>query len=160
MKLDKLAKTLLALTAASLTLQFGTGCDEKKPEAPAAATPAPAPQAKAPVAAASPDTTVSSTFVQTADGKSARLIEMAVTDNGYEPAKLQVVKGQPLLLRITRKTDNTCATEILIQDSDVNVKLPLNQTVDVAYTPTKSGEIKFGCAMDKMVSGVLVVEEA
>lgn len=160
MKLDKLAKTLLALTAASLTLQFGTGCDEKTAPgetAPTAAATAPA--AAKPTAAPS-ETAVSSTFVQTPDGKSARLIEMAVTDNGYEPSKITVVRGQPVVFRITRKTDNTCATEILITDSDVNVKLPLNQTVDVPYTPTKTGEIKFGCAMDKMISGVLLVEEA
>lgn len=158
MKLAKLAKTLLALTAASLTLQFGVGCAEKKPHTAAPPTPeaAAAPRAAAPAT----DSAVTSTFVKTADGQDARLIEMTVTDRGYEPGRITVTQGQPLLFRITRKTDNTCATEILIQDSDVNVKLPLNQTVDVPYTPSKTGEIKFGCAMDKMISGVLIVEAA
>jgi hypothetical protein len=28
----------------------------------------------------------------------------------------------------------------------------------VNYTPTKSGEVKFGCAMGMMIGGVLTVE--
>jgi len=38
------------------------------------------------------------------------------------------------------------------------VPLPLNKAVEVAWTPTKAGKVKFGCAMDMMVSGVLLVE--
>jgi hypothetical protein len=30
--------------------------------------------------------------------------------------------------------------------------------VEVPFTPTKSGELKHGCAMGKMVGGVLSVE--
>ena len=157
MKVAKLAKSLLALTAAGLTLQYGTGCDEKTPSTPPAPVVAAAPAAEA---AAPPDTSVSSTFVQTPDGGSARLIEMAVTEEGYVPARLTAVRGQPLLLRITRKTDSTCAVDLLIADTDINVKLPLNEPVEVAWTPNRSGEIKFGCSMDKMISGVLLVEDA
>jgi hypothetical protein len=30
--------------------------------------------------------------------------------------------------------------------------------VRVSFTPEKSGQLKFGCAMDKMISGTITVE--
>jgi plastocyanin len=84
-------------------------------------------------------------------------IEMKVTNKGFEPENLTVTKGQPVTLVITRVTEKTCATEIVIDELGVNTKLPLNQAVNVTFTPTKSGELKYGCAMGKMIGGVLKV---
>lgn len=85
-------------------------------------------------------------------------ISMSVTEDGFEPAKVTVKKGQPVKLVVTRKTEKTCATEIVIDDPPVRAKLPLNEPVTVAFTPKKSGQLKYGCGMDKMVGGVIVVE--
>jgi plastocyanin domain-containing protein len=85
-------------------------------------------------------------------------VAMAVTEKGFEPATVQVKKGEPVTLLITRKTDKTCATEIVIDEHKVNAKLPLDKEVKVTFTPKKSGELKYGCAMDKMIGGVLRVE--
>jgi plastocyanin domain-containing protein len=82
---------------------------------------------------------------------------MAVTDRGFEPQNLRVKKGEPVTLIITRKTEATCATEIVIDEHKINAKLPLNQPVTVTFTPTKSGELKYGCAMKKMIGGVIKV---
>jgi plastocyanin domain-containing protein len=60
-------------------------------------------------------------------------------------------------LLVTRRTDRTCATEIVIPDAGVNQKLPLNQTVVVELTPAKSGTLKYACAMGH-IGGVLVVD--
>jgi len=87
-----------------------------------------------------------------------RVVELKVTENGFEPTPVTVKKGEPLVLKVTRTTDKTCATEILISDTEINVPLPLNQPVEVRYTPNKSGQIRYGCAMGMMVAGVLVVE--
>ncbi len=87
-----------------------------------------------------------------------RRVELKVTEDGFEPSPVSVKKGEPLVLQVTRTTDKTCATEILIDGTDINVPLPLNQAVEVRYTPSKSGQIRYGCAMGMMVSGVLVVE--
>ncbi|MDP2276362.1 MAG: hypothetical protein Q8K32_36825 [Archangium sp.] len=35
---------------------------------------------------------------------------------------------------------------------------PLNQAVEVARMPTNAGAVKFGCAMETMIGGVLLVE--
>ena len=39
----------------------------------------------------------------------------------------------------------------------VRAKLPLNQAVTVTFTPQKSGKLKYGCAMQKMIGGVITV---
>jgi plastocyanin domain-containing protein len=84
-------------------------------------------------------------------------IEVSVTGEGFVPSSIKVKAGQPVTLVVTRKTDRTCATEIVIKDQGINQKLPLNQPVTVQFTPRKSGQIRYACGMD-MISGVVVVE--
>jgi len=55
-----------------------------------------------------------------------------------------------------RKTDETCAKEVVIKDYSINRKLPLNEPVTVEFTPRK-GEFAFACGMD-MIKGKLIVE--
>ncbi len=86
-------------------------------------------------------------------------VELAVTDKGFEPTRIPAKAGVPLILAITRKTDATCAKEILFQGQEAKTDLPLNQTVKVTYTPKVSGEVKFGCAMGMMIGGVLAVTD-
>jgi plastocyanin domain-containing protein len=88
---------------------------------------------------------------------SPRLVEMTVTPDGFVPAEVKVKKGEPVQLVITRKTDQTCATEIVIKDLGINQKLPLNQPVAIVFTPTKAGNLRYACGMD-MISGQLIVE--
>lgn len=88
----------------------------------------------------------------------ARVIAMKVTPDGYEPARLTVKKGEPLELKITRTTNDTCATELIIEGTSINAPLPYNEEVTVHWTPEKTGSLKYGCHMDFMVSGVLTVE--
>jgi plastocyanin domain-containing protein len=97
-------------------------------------------------------------FLFAAPAFAAQEVKMTVTENGFEPANVKVKKGEPVTLVITRKTDATCATEIVIDEHKVHTKLPLNETVKVTFTPNKSGKLKYGCAMGKMIGGVLTVE--
>jgi plastocyanin domain-containing protein len=85
-------------------------------------------------------------------------IVMSVTEKGFEPDQLTVQRGTPVKLLITRKTDQTCAKQIVVDEYAVRADLPLNVAVHVAFTPTKSGTLRYGCAMDKMVGGVLTVQ--
>ena len=85
-----------------------------------------------------------------------RTVEMQVTEDGYVPAKIKAAKGEKLRLVITRKTDRTCAREIVIKEAGINTPLPLDKTVTVEVTPKKSGELKYACGMD-MISGVIFV---
>ena len=107
-----------------------------------------------------PETTTTAPAKTELDSKGRRVVELAVTDKGFEPSPVKVKAGQPLLLKVTRKTEKTCATEIVIDELGDKSKtdLPLNTTVEIDFTPSKAGEVKYGCAMDKMVAGVLLVE--
>lgn len=96
--------------------------------------------------------------------KAPQKIQLSVTEEGIAPSPVKVNKDQPVTLVITRKTDATCATAIVVDAKDVKngkelkTDLPLNKPVEVRFTPAHSGEIKYGCAMGKMLSGVLLVE--
>jgi plastocyanin domain-containing protein len=84
-------------------------------------------------------------------------LSMVITDKGFEPQNLTVKAGEPVKLTITRKAKNTCATEIVIDEYKVDTKLPLDTPVTVTFTPTKTGTLKYGCAMQKMIGGVITV---
>jgi hypothetical protein len=86
-----------------------------------------------------------------------RIIEMTVTSDGFVPAEVKVKKGERVRLAITRKTDRTCAKEIVVKDYGINQPLPLEKTVYVDLVPTKAGRVKYACGMD-MITGFLIVE--
>src|SRR5262249_12351394 len=87
-------------------------------------------------------------------------VDITVTEKGCEPEKIQVRKGDPVTLVFTRKTDKTCATEVVLDTGAEKIQkaLPLNQPVEVAVTFSKSGELKYGCQMDQMIAGYVVVQ--
>jgi plastocyanin domain-containing protein len=89
--------------------------------------------------------------------KGAQVVQVTVTEDGFVPAAIKVRRGQPVTLQVTRKTDQTCATEIVMKDFGVNQKLPLGKTVSVTITPKGPGAFRYACGMD-MIAGVLTVD--
>ncbi|MEN9797244.1 MAG: hypothetical protein RL653_940 [Pseudomonadota bacterium] len=87
-----------------------------------------------------------------------REIVLKVTAKGYEPSPVTLKKGEPVHLRVTRTTDRTCATEFVLDEHKLDVALPLDKEVSIRFTPGKGGTLKYGCGMDKMISGTFVVE--
>ncbi len=83
-------------------------------------------------------------------------VKITVTKNGYEPWKVRAWKGVPLTLVVTRTTDETCATEVVLPEYGIDRKLPLNEPVAITFTPTREGELRYSCAM-KMFQGVIDV---
>ena len=84
-------------------------------------------------------------------------IVITVTKNGFEPASIHLKSGQPVRLVVTRKVERTCATDIVVRDFGIKKPLPLNKPVEVRFTPRKSGNIRYACAMD-MIAGSLIVQ--
>lgn len=84
-------------------------------------------------------------------------VAISVTEKGFEPSPIQVARGKPLTLVVTRKTDKTCAVDLTIPEHKIDVKLPLGKPVEITFTPTRSGQLVYGCSMDHMISGVLQV---
>ena len=91
-------------------------------------------------------------------GDGPRVIPLSVTEKGYEPTPITLTKDEPVKLVVTRTTDHTCATDLVMKDYGINTPLPLNQPVEIAFTPTKTGTLTYGCAMGQMVSGTFMVE--
>ena len=89
-------------------------------------------------------------------GTGSREIQVQVTENGFEPKRIEVDHGQNVTLLVTRKTEQTCATEILVPTRGIKQELPLNQTVRVALGSLDPGEIGFACPMD-MEKGTIAV---
>jgi RND family efflux transporter MFP subunit len=85
-----------------------------------------------------------------------QVVRMTVTGSGFEPSRFQVRAGMPARLIVTRTSDKTCATEIVIESLNIKRELPLNQPVEIRFTP-KAGEMSFVCGM-KMMSGTIVVK--
>ncbi|MBC7466148.1 MAG: cupredoxin domain-containing protein [Bdellovibrio sp.] len=84
-------------------------------------------------------------------------VNLQVTEKGFEPGSINVKPGTHVILKITRKTDATCATQIVINEKKIKKDLPLNQEVSVDVGTLEKGKVKFACGMD-MVSGFINVE--
>ena len=129
----KIVKLLLALTVAGFVAMGMSGCKKAQSEAPTAGKAA---------ASVSPQNGV---------------VDMKVTEDGFEPSQITVKKDVPVTLKVTRVTDSTCATELNVEDYGIHEKLPLNQTVRVTFTPKKTGELTYACSMG-MITGKIFVE--
>lgn len=86
-----------------------------------------------------------------------QVVEVAVTSDGFVPASFEARVGHPLKLIVTRKVELTCATDVVIKALQISEPLPLNKAVEVTFTPTVPGKIRFGCAMD-MTGGEIIVK--
>ena len=100
-----------------------------------------APVAPSPPPAASPPVGAATRF------------EVQVTEAGFVPDTIPGQVGKPITLVVTRKTDRTCARELVIKGQPGKTELPLDHGVEVTFTPTAAGHLPFGCAMGMMVSG-------
>jgi len=85
-------------------------------------------------------------------------VQLVVTDAGFQPAEVAVAKDRPIRLTVTRKTNQTCATEIVFKEIDVKKDLPLDQAVTIDLPAQSSGTLNYACGMN-MVKGALFVRQ-
>src|SRR2546422_9518281 len=76
-----------------------------------------------------------------------QVVQLAVTDRGFEPARAEVPRGQAFTLVITRKSDQTCAKEILIPALNERRPLPLNQAVRIDVPHGMVDTLNYICGM-------------
>ncbi len=96
--------------------------------------------------------------VQVSSAKDAvQNISLSVTSKGFEPSEVKVKLGTHVVLKVTRKTDETCATEIQIKEKKIKEKLDKDKVVSIDLGTLKRGDIRFACGMD-MVSGHIIAE--
>ena len=85
--------------------------------------------------------------------------DISVTEKGFEPEDTNVPAGTPVTLVFERKTDNTCAKQVVLTMDDgktIEKDLPLNTPVEIAATFPKAGTLGYACGMDMMKGHVVV----
>jgi plastocyanin domain-containing protein len=82
--------------------------------------------------------------------------QLAVTDTGFTPGTLTVPAGKPITIVVTRKTDQTCAKEIVFPDQKIRKALPLNEAVEITLPPSPPGEIAYECGMEMLYGKVVI----
>jgi plastocyanin domain-containing protein len=82
--------------------------------------------------------------------------EIAVTDAGFVPGTITVPAGKPVTLVVTRKTDQTCAKEIVFPDQGIRKPLPLNEAVEISLPASPGREVTYVCGMNMLSGKVLV----
>ncbi len=76
-----------------------------------------------------------------------RVVEVKVTDKGFEPKVIEAKKGETISLKITRSTSSECLKAMTIPSLKIEKDLPLNQTVIVNVKAENEGPIVFQCWM-------------
>ena len=85
-------------------------------------------------------------------------VHIEVTNAGFVPGSKDVPKGRPLTLVFTRKTDQTCATDVVFKSLDRGYDLPLNTPVRVELAANEVRDtLVYSCSMN-MIQGMLIAK--
>ena len=83
-------------------------------------------------------------------------VEVIVRDDGYAPNEIIATRGEELTLVFKRTTESPCGQAVVIPEHDIRRDLPLNQPVEIAFIPTKTGRLTFMCGMNRMKGAIIV----
>jgi len=90
--------------------------------------------------------------------KLAQELHVDVTNAGFVPARKVVPKGRPLVVVFTRKTDQTCGTDVVFPGLHRGYDLPLDKPVRVEFTADEVRDTLFyNCSMN-VLSGMFVAK--
>ena len=82
--------------------------------------------------------------------------QVTVTAGDFQPSTLTMKAGVPARVTFRRTAESSCATEVVFPSLKIRRALPLNEPVEVRFTPA-AGEMAFVCGMD-MVRGTVVAK--
>ena len=87
-----------------------------------------------------------------------REYQLAVTDRGFEPALTVIPRGQAVTLVVTRRTEQTCAKDIVIPKLNEHRALPMNEAVRIEIPARADADtLNYACGMN-MVGGAIVAK--
>ena len=84
-------------------------------------------------------------------------VAVTVTENGFEPAVASVPRGKPVTLVVTRRTDQTCATDMMFEGTGQRYELPLGKPVRIDLAAGVRDTLRYACGMD-MIHGMIVAK--
>lgn len=79
-----------------------------------------------------------------------------VSAAGFSPDSVAVEMGRAATLTFVRVSEQGCGKQVVFPDLGITKDLPLNQRVQVTFTPAKRGNLRFTCGMN-MLKGTVVV---
>ena len=85
-----------------------------------------------------------------------RVVKVAVTATGFEPARVPTATGTVVTLVFTRTVEETCAKEVVFPALGIRRALPLGEPVTIALPPA-TGEVAFTCG-ERMFKGSVVIQ--
>lgn len=85
-----------------------------------------------------------------------RVVRVAVTATGFEPARVPAAPGSVVTLMFTRTVEETCAKEVVFPALGIRRALPLGEPVMVALPPA-TGEVAFTCG-ERMFKGAVIIQ--
>ena len=86
-----------------------------------------------------------------------KVVEVEIGKNGFQPAKIDLKKGEKLVLNVTRKTNKTCVKKLKHPVSGQGIDLPKNQMVEIVVGSFhEKKKLDLLCGMD-MKAGVIQV---
>jgi cobalt-zinc-cadmium efflux system membrane fusion protein len=91
-----------------------------------------------------------------APGADVHTAKITVGEQGFDPVRVTVQAGMPTRLTFVRTTDKTCAIAVVFPSLNIRRDLPLNQPVDIEFTPPNAGDIQFACGVN-MFRGTVIV---
>jgi thiol-disulfide isomerase/thioredoxin len=83
-------------------------------------------------------------------------VQIEVTEKGFTPNEVKVPRDRPVVLVFTRKTEKTCATDLVLPGGTVK-DLPMNKPVEIPVTFTTPGPVGYACSMN-MIKGTIIVQ--
>lgn len=93
---------------------------------------------------------------QTAAPSEDRVVRVAVTATGFEPARVAAAPGTVVTLVFTRTVEETCATEVVFPALGIRRALPLGEPVTIALGAV-AGDVEFICGA-QMFKGAVVAQ--
>ena len=95
---------------------------------------------------------------QAAPAAAPREMNVEVTDAGFVPHDTVIGKGEAVTLVITRKTEQTCATDVMFPRLGLRYDLPMDQAVRVAIPAgAVMDTMYYACGMN-MITGMITAK--
>lgn len=92
---------------------------------------------------------------ESADSTGSLQVDIIV-DGGYSPEVISIKRGRTTSISFLRKDPSACLEEVVLSDFKIRRRLPLNESITIELTPTRSGTFEFACGMN-MYHGKIIV---
>lgn len=99
-----------------------------------------------------------STSAVAAESADTQVLEMTLTDKGFQPHVLHADPDKPTTLKVTRSSSEKCTLSVDAKPKKIRRRLPLNKAVLIKIGKLEPGELKIDCEKRVAASGLIYVK--